>query len=1283
MRILENMTVRSRLMLSGVVIVIFFIIFGGVSIGQMQRLGELTAILYNHPLKVSNAALDARAGVINIHCDMKDIYDAKTTPAIALAIQKIQSEERRVYEALELINRRILGNEGKELVAETIDMFSNWKPIRVEVEEMVINKGMASADMVIREKAATYADRLEHKMSQLADYARNKADGFMADAEQVKARIVNNVIFFVIGLIAIFLLTGFMVSSNIMSSLEVLKQTLAGITQTGELAKVSLSGKNEITEIAEHFNRVVDRMQNVFWVADGENMLNRELFQGLSTEAIMETGLTKTARYVDACAGAIYQYRQDEKKLELCASYALMERSHLGNSFSLGQGIVGQVAREKKAILLSHIKREEAQAQSGTFSEPPLVIFAVPLMFEQDLFYGVMEIASFKKLGEPEQDFIESSADIVATLMHTSQQNQRIKGLLEEAEKSNKVLLEQADELTAMNKEARQQAGELHEQNLALEIQRREIEEANRLKSEFLSNMSHELRTPLNSVNALSRVLIQQAQDRITHEEMNYLTIIERNGKHLLSLINNILDLSKIESGQVELDITRFSLAQLINNLVENLIPLSDEKGLSLTFETEQGLPEMSSDKSRVFQILQNIVANAIKFTEKGSVRIQAEEERQMFVIRVTDTGVGIPAKDIETIFNEFRQADGASTRKFEGTGLGLSIAYKAAKILGGDIQVDSTEGQGSEFTVFLPKECPGDVQAAASRSKRTLSRKPEPSAKPAEKPSTERKPANQKTILIVDDDPKILAFMASTFQAEGYGTLVTTSGQEALELAAKYQPFAITLDVIMPGMDGWEVLTRLKKETITAHIPVIIVSVSQDRETGIALGAVGYISKPVDSGLLMTEMRRVLGELPFSVMVVDDNALDRDNVVRILGKEGIKATTAEDGEACLSRLKTTRPDLLVLDLVMPEMDGFKLLEKIRSTPEYETLPVIVVTAKDLTREEKKQLEKQASSVLLKSPLTPDQLMEKIKKIFEELPEPLPDDVSGPPADESGQRTDPILLVEDNDATIIQIQKILEELDITVSLAKDGKEALAYLEKHRPQGIILDLMMPHVDGFQVLEALKQNPEIRHIPVLVLSAKELTAEEHNRLQSNNIHQFIQKGDVDKSELMGMVQQMLGIYQPVPVSQPSAVPPKTESQKKEAPQKTPASRDMNPCLLVVEDNPDNLITVKAVLGKDYEIQSAADGETGLKKARQMIPTLILLDMSLPKMDGMEVLEALKADPATEQIPVIALTAQAMKGDRQRMIEAGCSDYISKPIEPDLVKKTIAKWFHQENR
>ena len=1254
MRILENMTVRNRLMLSAALIVTFFMIFGGVSISQMQRLGELTATLYNHPLKVSNAALDARAGVISIHCDMKDIYAAKTTPAIALAIQKIHSEEQKVYEALELINRRILGNEGKALVAETIDMFSNWKPIRVEVEEMVIKEGVASADMVIREKAATYADRLEYKMAQLAGYARNKADGFMADAEKVKARIVNSVIFFVVCLIVIFLITGFMVSSNIMSSLDILKQTLARITKTGELAIVSLSGRNEVTEIADHFNRVVYRMQNVFWVGDGENMLNRELFQGLSKEAVMETGLAKTARYVDACAGAIYQYRPDDKKLDLCASYALMERSHLGNSFSVGQGIIGQVAREKKAILLTHIKREDALAQSGTISEPPVVIFAVPLLFEQDSLYGVMEIASFKTLGEPERKFIASAADIIATLMHTSQQNLRIKGLLEETEKSNKVLQDQANELTAMNEESRQQARELHEQNRALEIQRREIEEANRLKSEFLSNMSHELRTPLNSVNALSRVLIQQAQGRITHEEMNYLTIIERNGKHLLSLINNILDLSKIESGQVELDITRFSLSRLIRRLVENLLPLSDEKGLSLKFEEGQELPDMRSDESRVFQILQNIVANAVKFTEQGSVLIRAHMEKELFIIRVTDTGVGIPAKNIDTIFNEFRQADGASTRKFEGTGLGLSIAYKAAKILGGDVQVDSTEGRGSEFTVFLPRNCPGKSQTAPDRS-------PEPVTKPA----TQKKPANQKTVLIVDDDPKILAFMASTFQAEGYGTLVTSSGQEALELAARYQPFAITLDVIMPGMDGWEVLTRLKKDPTTAHIPVIIVSVSQDRETGIALGAVGYVSKPVDSTRLMNEMRQIIGQMPLSALVVDDNALDRENLVSILENKGVKTAATENGEACLSRLKTNRPDVLILDLVMPEMDGFELLERIRSTPEYESLPVIVVTAKDLTATEKIRLEKQTASILLKSPMTPDQLMEKIKKIFEELPETQPFDALDTPAS-------PILLVEDNDATIVQIQKTLEELAIEVTLAKDGKQALAYLENHRPQGIILDLMMPYVDGFEVLEALKQNPDTRHIPVLVLSAKELSAEEHSRLKSNNIYQFIQKGDVDKSELIAMVQQMLGIYRPAPVPQTPAAPP--------APSAPP---NLSPCLLVVEDNPDNLTTIKAVLGNTYEIRSAADGETGLKKALQILPAVILLDMSLPKMDGMAVLKALKADPDAAVIPVIALTAQAMKGDRERMLDAGCVDYISKPIEPDLVKKTIAKWFQQEIR
>ncbi len=1257
MNILANMTVKSRLIMAACLLISFFIAFGIVSVWQMNALGELTVRLYKHPLAVSNAALTAKAGVISIHCNLKDIYNAESTPAIALSIQKIQTEERNVYQALDLISLRILGDEGKQLVAEAIEMFSNWKPIRVEVEEMVIRQGAPSTDMITREKAAAYSDRLERKMTDLAQYARNKADGFMIDAKNVKGQIVNSLIIFTVSMAIISLLIGFLISTNIMSSLGILKETMARITKTGELARVSLPGKNEITEIAEHFNRVVDRLHSLFWVGDGENLLNRELYQDLSDDDVMAVGLTQTARYVEACAGALYQYDAEERMLELSASYALVERAHLANRFTLGEGIVGQVAKEKKAILLNHIRREEMVGESGTLSEPPAVIFAVPLLFEHDILYGVLEIASFKQFNEHEKAFIESAADIIVTLMHTSGQSRKIKMLLKEAEESNTVLQDQAKELTSMNEESRLQSLELQEQNRELETQRLEIEEANRLKSEFLSNMSHELRTPLNSVNALSRVLIQQAADRMSQEELNFLRIIERNGKHLLSLINNILDLSKIESGQVELSITRFSLPSLIDTILEDVSPLAEEKGLILDSDLGPGLPEMESDEPRVFQILQNIIANAVKFTEKGSVHVRAKFETGMFSVRVTDTGIGISEENLGSIFNEFRQADGASTRRYEGTGLGLSIAYKAATLLGGTIKVQSTKGEGSKFVVSLPQKLHGHSAASPVSLAPSIPRS-------QSKPAQNKPPSPRKTILIVDDDPKILAFMARVFRDEGYGTLVTTSGQEALDLAAAYQPFAITLDVIMPEMDGWEILSRLKNNPVTAHIPVIVVSVSQDKETGFALGAIGYISKPVKPELLLNEMRRVLGQLPLSVMVVDDSKMDRENTTKILEKEGMEVITAENGEACLSLLSRQEPDLLILDLVMPGMDGFEVLEQLRSKSKYEEIPVIVVTAKDLTGREKARLEQQASSVLLKRPLTADQLVEKIKAILQEIQE------ERGPAGPVGDR-DRLLLVEDNDATVVQVQKALEPLAYAVDLARDGREALAYMEHHRPIGIILDLMMPHVDGFEVLETLKNSPETREIPVLILSAKELTVAERDRLNANHIHQFIQKGDVDRAQLVHCVQEMLGLDSKAPPADPKSGP-------EPDPEPVSVPVHLNRSILVVEDNPDNMVTIKAVLGREYEIEEAVDGETGLKKAGELMPSLILLDMSLPGMDGMSVLSRLKSNPDTRDIPVIALTAQAMKGDRERMLEAGCHDYISKPIDPDRARKTIAKWY-----
>jgi len=487
-----------------------------------------------------------------------------------------------------------------------------------------------------------------------------------------------------------------------------------------------------------------------------------------------------------------------------------------------------------------------------------------------------------------------------------------------------------------------------------LEAQREQVAEANRLKSEFLSNMSHELRTPLNSVMALSRVIMMQAKDKLSEEELNYLEIIQRNGQNLLSLINDILDLSKIEAGKMDVTPKLFSITSTIETIMERLEPVAEEKGIAMNQETPDNLPQIESDEVRVHQILQNLMGNALKFTDQGSVTVSARSDAEKVYIQVADTGIGISAKDLSQIFQEFRQVDGTTARPYEGTGLGLAIAHKAAKMLGGDLTVESAPGKGSTFTLVLPVKWSGLI----------LDSRPFAVTTPGQIIS------EQKTVLIVDNEPDVLTMISEYLTQEGYNILTATSGEKALRLAQEHRPFAITLDVIMPEMDGWEVLQHLKENPGTKDIPVIIVSVSDDKATGFALGAVGYVTKPVDRDLLVGEINRIDGPTPHTIMVVDDNEIERKEMAGIIEEEGMKALVAEDGRRCMDMIQESLPDVLVLDLIMPEVDGFEVLDRVRSDPGTKNLPVIVVTAKDLTTEDRERLSGNVSSVLSKGDTT-------------------------------------------------------------------------------------------------------------------------------------------------------------------------------------------------------------------------------------------------------------------------------------------------------------------------
>ncbi|EKD81201.1 MAG: hypothetical protein ACD_39C01911G0001, partial [uncultured bacterium] len=485
----------------------------------------------------------------------------------------------------------------------------------------------------------------------------------------------------------------------------------------------------------------------------------------------------------------------------------------------------------------------------------------------------------------------------------------------------------------------------------------------------------------------------------------------------------------------------------------------------------------------------------------------------------------------------------------------------------------------------------------------------------------------------------------------EGYNTITATSGHEALKLAEREHPFAVTLDIIMPDMDGWEVLQGLKKNPETRDIPVIIVSISQDQATGFALGAIGYVTKPVSRSMLVSELNKIGKAPPCSVMIVDDSDIDRQEIKRIIEGEGMSPVLAQNGAACLKLISGHIPDILILDLMMPEIDGFSVLENIRSNSETRDLPVIVVTAKDLTEEDKKKLSGNVFSVLEKSTAIPAILLKEIKRSLQNINERHKAKIS---TSSSGQPR--ILLIEDNESAIIQVKAFLESADYIADVARGAQEAFKYVAHTIPDGIILDLMMPDIDGFEVLEKIRSTAATAKIPVLILTAKDLTPEDFRKLSANNVKQLVQKGDVDRASLLDKISTLLTGK----AGKPTSTMPST-----------------TPKIMIMEDNPDNMATFKAVLRNNYQILEAADGETGLQMVEKLIPDLILLDMALPKIDGFAVVGRLKSNPQLRHIPVIAVTARVMKGDREKIINAGCDDYIAKPIDPDHFVQKITEW------
>lgn len=1087
--------------------IVLVILLGALAWTQTGVLLQNTQWLYDHPLKVRRAIGVLQTDIMGMRVEIRNAILTGHGQEVETAKLNSAVYQANAERQFNILFEQYLGPPADIETAHNLfagwvsSRENNWVLVRDGKFPTVVSRIADTGDLGIQRAL------LLEQLKQIDNFAATKADRLYRDATLLNDSLKIQLLFMVGFIILITSGIGYFMFKGIKVPLKELTTVAEGFRKGNFKARCQYVSANELGLLSASFNEMADAISLRIETETKSTALVEALIVETGLKEFAGTVLEKFMDITQSAMGAFYFCDRDGSRFLPLAAIGINPELALPFDAVIFEGEFGKALKSGN---VSHIRNipEDTLFKFKTFAGTaiPREMITLPVVVEGRI-RGMLSLASLSPYSKVALGVLTRSSVIALnTAFANLLANDRTRRLSEELRARNQELQTQQEELQAQAEELGKQSEEMQAQNVELQQQRLAVEAASRLKSQFLSNMSHELRTPLNSVMALSRVLMLQAKTKLSDEEVGYLAIIQRNGKNLLTLINDILDLSRIEAGRMDIKPRFFSPGQTLENIVESIEPLAVEKQIKICRDIPATLMPLESDEIRVTQILQNLIANAVKFTESGNVTITAKSDQKKIFIQVADTGIGIAGTDLPHVFDEFRQVDGSSSRRHEGTGLGLAIAHKAAGMLGGELSVKSTLGVGSTFTLILPLAWQGQGQDQM-RSPETITAGQPAGGKPV-----------LKTILVVDDDPQVAEMIAGHLMQEGYRTVIAVSGEEALTLAASELPFAVTLDVIMPDMDGWEVLQGLKNNPATRNIPVIIVSVSEEKETGFALGAIGYVAKPVSEKMLLAEIWKIARPDTRSIMIVDDNDMDRRKISQIVEQEGLIPVIAHDGAVCLEMIRQNIPDILVLDLMMPEPDGFAVLETIRSTPETLDLPVIVVTAKELTDEDRKKLSGNVASVLEKSGVTSGTLVGEIKRILKALD----------PGSKHPKRSvtlPRILMVEDNEAAIIQVRSVLEGAGYSVDVARGGQEAFDYVSHTIPDGIVLDLMMPEIDGFDVLEKIRSRLATAKIPVLILTAKDLTPEDFKRISANHVQQLVQKGDVDQEGLLFKIKSML--------------------------------------------------------------------------------------------------------------------------------------------------------------
>jgi len=986
---LKDLKIGVQLKICFGIILLLIVLLGFISWMQSRSLSQMTTELYEHPLTVRTAISDLKTDILIMQRGMKELATVENEQDFATILKEIDVCRADANKQFEILNDRYLGP--KTNIDSLFKTFVEWNTIRGETLLLFRSGKVKEA---IRRTTSTgvggsHVGLLMDRLKVVDDFSKRKATTFFQNSILVRQSLTIQLFVF----LAVILLVSILLIQLLMRNIRRPLLELNAVTKHFQAGKIdercTYTSKNELGQLSESFNNLADTIQDELKLNSKVSKLSGVMLGEDEAHRFCHELLLSLIENTHSQMAAIYLLNDEKTYFEHFECIGMFSSGCKPFSATKFEGEFGTALSTKKIQHITNIPEDTRFTFSTVVGEfIPREILTIPIVTGNET-VAVISLCNIKSYSKSSLNLISHIISTLSARMGGILAHRKIVAFLQKLEYQNIELESQKNELSA-------QSSELTEQNIELEMQKRQLDEANKMKSSFLSNMSHELRTPLNSVIALSGVLNRRLAGKVPEEEYGYLDVIERNGKHLLLLINDILDLSRIEAGREEVEIESFNPTEIIREVLEMIEPQAKQKNIGLNMVVSNKSINITSDLDKFHHILQNLIGNAVKFTEEGGVEIALKVNGDKIHISVQDTGIGIDEVQIPHIFDEFTQADGSNSRKYGGTGLGLAIAKKYAEMLGGSIEVESTKGKGTRFILILPVTFPANLMA------------------------------------------------------------VNLLGE------------------------------RSQTKTI---------------KTGEFLGEVHTEDKT------------------------------------------------------------------------------------------------------------------------------------------------------------------ILLVEDSEAIVIQMKDMLTTQGYQVLVARDGKEAMEQLSHGIPDGVILDLMMPDVDGFEVLKNIRENGLTDKLPVIILTAKYVTKEELSFLKHNSIYQLIQKGDINKDQLLRAVAGMLHI---------SIV-----EEKSNPIQSAPVSVSGIPVILVVEDNPDNMITIKALLDGSYQVLEADNGNKGIELALQHHPHLILMDIALPDINGIETLKEIRKDSKLMHIPVIAVSASAMKGDREDFIAQGFDDYVSKPIDDKNLSQVINKW------